>query len=78
MINLQNKKKRVIIEKLDYKSNKQNKNIQSQNNKYLNLNINNIQKGKNERMKEYEKERLKNRNNRYNIYNNNKNYKKIK
>ena len=78
MVNPQNKKKKVIIEKLDYKSNKQNKNIQSQNNKYLNININNIQKGKNERMKEYEKERLKNRNNRYNIYNNNKNYKKIK
>ena len=78
MINPQNKKKRVIIEKLDYKSNKQNKNIQSQNNKYLNISINNIQKGKNDRMKEYEKERLKNRNNRYNIYNNNKNYKKIK
>ena len=78
MINPQNKKKKVIIEKLDYKSNKQNKNLQLQNNKYLNININNIQKGKNDRMKEYEKERLKNRNNRYNIYNNNKNYKKIK
>ena len=46
MVNPQNKKKKVIIEKLDYKSNKQNKNIQSQNNKYLNININNIQKGK--------------------------------
>ena len=62
-----NKKERVIIEKLDYKSMNKNKNI--------NRHLNNFQKGRNERINDYE-ERVKNRinKNNINIMNNKNNY----
>ena len=62
-----NKKERVIIEKLDYKSMNKNKNIKRH--------LNNFQKGKNERINDYE-EKVKNRinKNNINIMNNKNNY----
>ena len=63
--NPQNKKKKnVIIEKINYKPSKQNYN------KKYSKNINQP-KGKIDRMKEYEKERLKNKNNQTPYYNKN-------
>ena len=64
-----NKKKNVIIEKINYKPSKQNYNKNYSNNRYLNNNNINQSKGKNDRMKEYEKERLKNLNNQHHAYN---------
>ena len=64
-----NKKKKVVIEKINYKPSKQNYNNIYGNNKYSNNNNQNVLRGKNDRMKEYEKERLKNLNNQNHVYN---------
>ena len=65
--NQKNKKKNVIIEKIIYKPQKHNNNYAYGNNRYNNNNV--LIKGKNDKMKEYERERLKNVMNKNNVYN---------
>ena len=70
-----NKKKKVIIEKMNYKPQKNinNNNYNYKNNNYGNnkfYNNNNVLiKGKNDKMREYERERIKNVMNKNNVYN---------
>ena len=66
-----NKKKKVVIEKINYKQQKNinnNYNNNYGNNKFYNNN-NVLIKGKSDKMREYERERLKNVMNKNNVYN---------